>query len=614
MKFTFFWLFFLSFCFIQNTAFAQSDTNLILTLKERLENVSTVEEEVGLLNDIAWEYYYQNFDSAMYYTNLALAKSDELEDEYWQSVSLEMKAILMEMSGQYEEAISLYLEVIPLRQKSGGEGLENTYNNMAALFQNQQNYETSLIYFKKSLEIEEERNNQNGIAACLINLGISYKNLGKLDTAGVLFRQANILSEAIKDSVLMIHSSLSLGDYFYQDNKKDSATYFYEMARVKGLATNDLNSVGVALQGLGNLAREEGRLGPALDYLDQAENYLNTVKSFLGLSNVYFSKAKLLKASGKHQEATTYYDKYIALNDSLRTMEILRLTADMEQKYESERKERQITELELQAAEQELQVRANRARLSYLVVVALLLLFLGGFYAYRYRTQRKNSLILSQKNKTIEIALKDKEVLLQEIHHRVKNNLQVVSSLLSIQGREIEDPKALEAVKESQNRVKSMALIHQYLYGEHDLKSINMQEYVSQLSQNLFDTYRLDRDLVELKLEIETIHLDVDTAVPLGIILNELITNSLKYAFPEGQGGLLEVSLFERENCLVLMVKDNGIGQIAGKHSGTNFGMKLIRAFEHKLGAAIEIVSENGYQVTCKISKYKRIWLEDIAS
>lgn len=614
MKFTFFWLFFLSFCFIQNTAFAQSDTNLILTLKERLENVSTVEEEVGLLNDIAWEYYYQNFDSAMYYTNLALDKSDELEDEYWQSVSLEMKAILMEMSGQYEEAISLYLEVIPLRQKSGGEGLENTYNNMAALFQNQQNYETSLIYFKKSLEIEEERNNQNGIAACLINLGISYKNLGKLDTAGVLFRQANILSESIKDSVLMIHSSLSLGDYFYQENKKDSATYFYEMARVKGLATNDLNSVGVALQGLGNLAREEGRLGPALDYLDQAENYLNTVKSFLGLSNVYFSKAKLLKASGKHQEATTYYDKYIALNDSLRTMEILRLTADMEQKYESERKERQITELELQAAEQELQVRANRARLSYLVVVALLLLFLGGLYAYRYRTQRKNSLILSQKNKTIEIALKDKEVLLQEIHHRVKNNLQVVSSLLSIQGREIEDPKALEAVKESQNRVKSMALIHQYLYGEHDLKSINMQEYVSQLSQNLFDTYRLDPDLVELKLEIETIHLDVDTAVPLGIILNELITNSLKYAFPEGQGGLLEVSLFERENCLVLMVKDNGIGQIAGKHSGTNFGMKLIRAFEHKLGAAIEIVSENGYQVTCKISKYKRIWLEDIAS
>jgi two-component sensor histidine kinase len=614
MKFTFFWLFFLSFCFIQNTAFAQSDTNLILTLKERLENVSTVEEEVGLLNDIAWEYYYQNFDSAMYYTNLALAKSDELEDEYWQSVSLEMKAILMEMSGQYEEAISLYLEVIPLRQKAGGEGLENTYNNMAALFQNQQNYETSLIYFKKSLEIEEERNNQNGIAACLINMGISYKNLGRLDTAGVLFRKANKLSETIRDSVLIVHSSLSLGDFFYQENKLDSATYFYEVARDKGLIINDLNSVGVALQGLGNLTMKEGKLEQALDYLNQAEVYLNTVKSFLGLSNVYFNKAQLLKASGLHKEANDYFTKYIELNDSLRTMEILRLTADMEQKYESERKERQITELELQAAEQELRDRANRARLSYLVVLALLFLFLGGFYAYRYRTQRKNSLILSQKNKTIETALKDKEVLLREIHHRVKNNLQVVSSLLSIQGREIEDAKALEAVKESQNRVKSMALIHQYLYGEHDLKSINMQEYVSQLSQNLFDTYRLDRDLVELKLEIETVHLDVDTAVPVGIILNELITNSLKYAFPEGQGGLLEVNLFEKDNCLVLIVKDNGIGQSTGKHSGTNFGMKLIRAFEHKLGAAIEIASENGYQVTCKISKYKRIWLEDIAS
>jgi two-component sensor histidine kinase len=614
MKFAFFSLFFLSFCFIQNIAFAQSDTNLILTLKGRLENVTTAEEEVGLLNDIAWEYYYQNFDSAMYYTNLALEKSDELEDEYWQSVSLEMKAILMEMSGQYEEAISLYLDVIPLRQKVGGEGLENTYNNMAALFQNQQNYETSLIYFKKSLEIEEERNNQNGIAASLINMGISYKNLGRLDTAGVVFRQANKISEAIKDSVLIVHSSLSLGDFFYQEKKADSAKYFYEKARKTGLSINDLNSVGVAFQGLGNLAMNEGELGQALEYLNQAENFLNTVNSFLGLSNVYFNKAQLLKASGRHREATEYYGKYIALNDSLRTMEILRLTADMEQKYESERKERQITELELQAAEQELRDRANRTRLSYLVVVALLLLFLGGFYAYRYRTQRKNSLILSQKNKTIEMALQDKEVLLREIHHRVKNNLQVVSSLLSIQGREIEDSKALEAVKESQNRVKSMALIHQYLYGEHDLKSINMQEYVSQLSQNLFDTYRLDQDLIELTLQVEAIHLDVDTAVPVGIILNELITNSLKYAFPEGQSGLLEIRLFEKEDRLFLIVKDNGVGQSTGNQSGTNFGMKLIRAFQHKLGTEIEIESEGGYQVTCKISKYKRIWLENLAS
>ncbi|TNF40204.1 MAG: sensor histidine kinase, partial [Cytophagales bacterium] len=296
------------------------------------------------------------------------------------------------------------------------------------------------------------------------------------------------------------------------------------------------------------------------------------------------------------------------------TMEILRLTADMEQKYESERKERQITELELQAAERELAARANRTRLGTLAIIALLLLLLGGFYAYRYRTQRRNALILGEKNRVIQVALQDKEVLLREIHHRVKNNLQVVSSLLSIQGREIEDAKALEAVKESQNRVKSMALIHQYLYGENDLKSINMQEYVSQLSQNLFDTYRLDRDLVTLHLEVEPIHLDVDTAVPVGIILNELITNSLKYAFPEGETGNLQVKFLEKEDLLILQVKDDGVGKNASQNSGTNFGMKLIKAFQHKLGASITIETEDGYSVTCTIGKYKRIWVENIAS
>lgn len=614
MKPVFNLLVFLLVFYSPDSAQSQTDSELIRELKQKLAKAASDEEEVGLLNDIAWEYYYQDFDSAMHFADRALAKAEEIDNLYWKSVSLEMKAILMELSGRFEEAISLYLEVIPLRQQVGGEGLENTFNNMAALFQNQQNYELSLVYFRKSLEIEESRQNKAGIAASLINLGISYKNLNQLDTAEGLFREANKISEAIQDSILIVHSSLSLGDFFWQRSQRDSARFYYENARKSGLKAQDYNSVGVALQGLGTLEQEEGRLGVALDYLDQAEDYLDRVKSFHGLINVYFRKAQIFKDSGKPEQASQYFEKYINLNDSLRTMEILRLTADMEQKYESERKERQITELELQAAERELQVRANRARLSMLVIVALLLLFLGGFYAYRYRTQRKNALILAEKNKTIQVALQDKEVLLREIHHRVKNNLQVVSSLLSIQGREIEDAKALEAVKESQNRVKSMALIHQYLYGEHDLKSINMQEYITQLSQNLFDTYRLDRDLVELILEVETIHLDVDTAVPIGIILNELITNSLKYAFPEGIEGQLLVKFLEEDDRLILQVKDDGIGNNASQNSGTNFGMKLIKAFQHKLGATITLETDEGYSVTCTIGKYKRIWLENIAS
>lgn len=236
------------------------------------------------------------------------------------------------------------------------------------------------------------------------------------------------------------------------------------------------------------------------------------------------------------------------------------------------------------------------------------------FIAYRYRHRHRMVNILSDKNKTIEAALKDRETLLKEIHHRVKNNLQVVSSLLSIQGREITDSKALEAVNESKNRVKSMALIHQYLYGDNDLKSIDMQQYIVQLSKSLFSAYRVDHDLVELCTEVEPIMLDVDTAVPLGIILNELVTNALKYAFPEGRAGTLTVSLKEVNGKLELRVKDDGVGPDTAHSSDFSFGMKLLNAFKSKLNAEFETKNENGVEAIYTIATYKRSWAETTAS
>jgi two-component sensor histidine kinase len=189
----------------------------------------------------------------------------------------------------------------------------------------------------------------------------------------------------------------------------------------------------------------------------------------------------------------------------------------------------------------------------------------------------------------------------------------VVSSLLSIQGREISDQKALEAVNESKNRVHSMALIHQYLYSENDLKSIDMQQYISQLCKRLFSAYKLDHDLVDLRIEVDPIHVDVDTAVPMGIVINELITNALKYAFPDNREGFLEVRLHEDGGKLHLKVSDNGVGKSAEAREGFSFGSKLIEAFRKKLDAELEITHQNGYQVHYKIGRYK-LWEQNIAS
>jgi two-component sensor histidine kinase len=228
--------------------------------------------------------------------------------------------------------------------------------------------------------------------------------------------------------------------------------------------------------------------------------------------------------------------------------------------------------------------------------------------AYKaYTANRKKKELLNKQNILIERSLREKEILLKEIHHRVKNNLQLVSSLLSLQSTYIQDAHALDAVKESRNRVHSMALIHQDLYQEDDLTGIEVQEYIGKLCENLFNSYNIRPGRVHLIRDIQPLHLDVEIVVPLGLMLNELITNCLKYAFPEGEG-TIKIIVEESSNRLKICVYDNGVGlapDINITESGT-FGFKMIHAFVQKMKGDIKIYSEDGTKVELLVRNFKR--------
>ncbi|GAI89221.1 unnamed protein product, partial [marine sediment metagenome] len=161
----------------------------------------------------------------------------------------------------------------------------------------------------------------------------------------------------------------------------------------------------------------------------------------------------------------------------------------------------------------------------------------------------------------IKASLKEKEVLLREIHHRVKNNLQIISSLLNLQSRYIKDKQVLHVFQESQDRIKSMVLIHKKLYQSKDLARIDFAEYVRSLIADLFRSYKADYGLITLKTNIDNVFLGIDTAIPCGLIINELISNSLKYAFPEGGQGEIRIELHpEKEGKFTLIVSDSGVG------------------------------------------------------
>ena len=199
------------------------------------------------------------------------------------------------------------------------------------------------------------------------------------------------------------------------------------------------------------------------------------------------------------------------------------------------------------------------------------------------------------------------QTLMKEIHHRVKNNLQVISSLLDLQSQTIGDSQAAEAIKESRNRVQTMALIHQDLYSEESLSGIEMSGYINKLAQNLFSSYNVQKNKISLKTNIEPILLDIDMVIPIGFVLNELISNALKYAFANRESGTLSIALELKSGELALMVKDDGIGFPPGLniYQAESFGFRLVKAFAQKLKGRLEIYNDKGACVLLHIRKYK---------
>jgi PAS domain S-box-containing protein len=219
-----------------------------------------------------------------------------------------------------------------------------------------------------------------------------------------------------------------------------------------------------------------------------------------------------------------------------------------------------------------------------------------------------------QKYRTqIENTLKEKEVLLKEIHHRVKNNLQVISSLLNLQSNFIKDEKMTEIFKESRNRVRSMALVHEKLYQSKDLSRINVSEYLKDLTSFLFSSYRTEPNAIRLKLEIEDIYLGVNFVINLGLITNELISNSLKHAFPGKKSGEISVKMYSgNDDSITLVVKDNGVGfpENLDYTSTKSLGLQLVNSLVLQYRGNIDFQNKEGTRYKMKFKDIKKNGLD----
>jgi two-component sensor histidine kinase len=223
--------------------------------------------------------------------------------------------------------------------------------------------------------------------------------------------------------------------------------------------------------------------------------------------------------------------------------------------------------------------------------------------AIRDITERK------QAETQLRNSLREKEVLLKEVHHRVKNNLQVVSSMLNLQMDQISDPMALELFQESQSRVRSIALFHEKLYQSRDLAQIDIAEYLKSIATGLFATYGIGPERLTLVLDAEEIRLSVDAAISCGLIVNELISNSLKHAFPGGRTGTVTVLLRGEGPMAVLEVHDDGAGFPDGVdfRNPNTLGLKLVSILTEQVRGAIELDRSRGTHFTIRFNRHDAV-------
>lgn len=552
--------------------------------------ISKKEEKVNKDLDKASEHIENEQDSALIY----IRKAKELSKKYNYPIGL-VKALELEgnfyglVKNDYKKAADFYLEGIHIGEKEGIGYTKNVYFSLGKMFHVTDNYNKAQSYYRIALNLSKKEKDTLLIARSLINLGSINSSLKKFDIAEKLFLES---LQYPTPFAIRTATFSNLGNLKIRQKKfKEAILYLNKVVQVNP----ETKTGGDAIDYSYLLRAKNGAKDiQGMDTILKNSHELVTTTNDLRAKTILISAmSETYQNLQNYKKASELKDQYITLYDSLKTMQRDEIVYEMESKYQTQKKEDEI-----------LKYQSDKEKLMVFITIALLTIALLSYLIYRNVKQKK---LLKTQTKLLEIAVDEKNILLKETHHRVKNSFQIVSSLLYLQSENMKDKDAALAIKEAQNRVKSMVLIHQKLYTKDQLVGIETKEYIEDLVQDIVDNQSDTIPNLETQINTESVIFSIDTITPLGLIINELITNCIKHAFPkEVLNPKISIGFYKEKNYFVLTVQDNGIG-IKKESNDNSFGIKLINALAKKLKAEVVFQNNNGTTVRMEIHKFEEM-------
>ncbi len=537
---------------------------------------------------------YSKLDSSLIYTLKAKDIYGALKNEpKLAHTHLALKTIYS-LQTEYGKATEETYKALEIFEKiDHPKGIAICYSHLCDLLYYENRYTTGIEFCDKAIEIQKTLNEKEDLA-----LSYRYKANSQLFSGDDLNHALNSINTSIElydelgETGIPLMASINWRGNIYKyigEYENAIANYQYNFDKSKELGLQ--RYLIPSLANIGHVYLMQGRYEEALPYNLEAIDIIIKTGRVRNLWENYMHVSSIYENMGDYKNALEYNKLYATAYTELKDRAIQSLEGELQAKYETGQKNATIYYQNEKIAQQ------SKTQTLYVILVGLLAFILFGLFYYYKKRQKRNS-ELQALNEQLDVKNKQNELLLKEIHHRVKNNLELVKSLIALQSAQLEDSATKDAMMASQNRVQSMGIIHQKLYQGENLGSIEMKDYFLNLGEGILDTFNAE-DKVKIECAMDNLELDVDTAVPIGLIVNELLTNALKYAFPEDKKGSIQISLSQSTpKTLTLKVADNGVGKVVGlAPKGTGFGSQLIMLLTQQLNGRMIEKTEKGTTV-----------------